>query len=40
LNAPSVAESFSDKKYWLVPSDFEELSVVAKSKNEGSSAQV
>lgn len=34
LNSPSVAESFSDKKYWIVPTDFEFLSSGAKSHNE------
>jgi hypothetical protein len=34
MNAPSVAESFSDKKYWIVPEDFEFLGSGAKSQNE------
>jgi hypothetical protein len=40
LDAPSVAESFSDKKYWIVPTDFDFLSVVSKSNNQSDSAQV
>jgi hypothetical protein len=40
LDAPSVAESFSDKKYWIVPDDFEFLSAGSKSRNHSDSAQV
>jgi hypothetical protein len=34
MDAPSVAESFSDKKYWIVPDDFDFLGAGAKSHNE------
>jgi hypothetical protein len=40
LNSPSVAESFSDKKYWIVPSDFEFLSTGVKSHNDSDATQV